>query len=196
MIIDYIKSNKEKIFFYLILFIILFNIILNEPNVYNILVLLLFISSSIIIYFSKQTGFDFILNNRIILLILNSLIIITIIHYIQKILSNNVLIILNSFIFILLITLIYRYISFSNKLKYNHLNSILNKSNSYYHTKFFINPFGFYFWYHILVLFIFMSLFFIDWKFKQKMFFAIFIFIVVFIIDFLYFKAKPYQYFN
>lgn len=196
MDIEYIKNNKNQIFFYFILFLIILNIILNEPNKNNILVLIVFVTSSFIYYFSNQQGYEFILNNRKYILLLNFLIIFHIIHYINHSFTDTTYQIINTIIFILISILSYKYIFFSNSLQFDKVNTFIKSSNSYYHTRFLINPFGFYFWYHLLVLFILFSLFFIDWEFRQKLIFGLFIIITLLLVDFMYFIGKPYDYFN
>jgi hypothetical protein len=193
---EYIKSNKKQLFFYFILFLIIVNIILNEPNKNNILLLLVYLSSSLIYYYSIQNGYEFINDYRKYILLLNFLIIFNIIHYIQNTYSNSTIQIINTIIVILIGFILYKYIAFSNSLQLDKMNTFMKTSNSYYHTQFLINPFGFYFWYHLLVLFILFSLFFVNWDFRQKLIFGLFIILITLLTDFMYFVGKPYEYFN
>jgi len=193
---EYIKNNKTQLFFYFLLFLIIVNIIFNEPNKYNILVLLVYLSSSIIYYYSQQNGYEFINNNRKYILLLNFLLIFNIIQYINDTLSNSIIQMINTIIFILISFLLYRYIVFSNSLQLDKVNTFIKTSNSYYHTQFLINPFGFYFWYHLLVLFILFSLFFVNWDIRQKLIFGLFIILITLLTDFMYFVGKPYDFFN
>jgi len=182
-----IFENKKRLLLILISLGILITILSTGPtgpNNNNIFLLTIFLTTSIIYTIKDIPKFHFINQNKYtILFILYSLLYIIIYRKI----STKIAII---YTIIVLLVLFIKYLNFLNK------NLPLDSSNNFYHNQFFFNLFGFYFWYHLFVILILFSLYFINWNLTKKVIITIFVLLITLFIDYMYYITKPYEYFN
>jgi hypothetical protein len=193
------KNNKTLLLQIIIFILLLSNIFITSPSKFNIYILILFVIVSIIYNYSTDE-YEFIKNNKYLLYITTISLLHFIIYKYDKILKNKFYLIIN---IILIIAIILRYISFMSDINLNNLIS----ENNYYHNVFFFNIFGFYFWYHLFVFLILLSLFLMDtsksgknsdikWTLNEKIIISVFVVFITIMIDYMYFVAKPYNSFN